>query len=42
MSGNAERVTRNRVIAFFRDELGYRYVGDWTGRSNIQVTHPDA
>jgi len=34
-----ERVTQNRVIALFRDELGYRYLGDWTerdGNSNIE------
>ena len=37
--GLPERVTQNRVIALFRDELGYRYVGDWTdryGNSNIE------
>ena len=29
----------DRVIALFRDELGYRYLGDWTdrnGNSNIE------
>lgn len=34
-----ERVTQNRVIALFRDELGYSYLGDWTdryGNSNIE------
>jgi len=34
-----ERVTQNRVIALFRHELGYRYLGDWTdrdGNSNIE------
>ena len=34
-----ERVTQNRVIALFRDDLGYRYLGDWTdrdGNSNIE------
>ena len=34
-----ERVTQNRVIGLFRDELGYRYLGDWTardGNSNIE------
>ena len=37
--GKPERVTQNRVIALFRDELGYRYVGDWSdrpGNSNIE------
>jgi type I restriction enzyme R subunit len=31
--GKAERVTQNRVIALFRDELQYRYLGDWSERS---------
>src|SRR5258708_18513041 len=37
--GKPERVTQNRVIALFREELGYRYVGDWSdrsGNSNIE------
>ncbi len=28
--GKPERETQNRVIALFRDELEYRYLGDWT------------
>lgn len=37
--GKAERVTQNRVIALFRDELRYRFLGDWSdrpGNSNIE------
>ncbi|HZL19975.1 MAG TPA: HsdR family type I site-specific deoxyribonuclease [Polyangia bacterium] len=37
--GQPERATQSRVIALFRDELGYRYLGDWTdreGNSNIE------
>jgi len=37
--GKPERETQNRVIALFRDELKYRYLGDWTDRpdnSNIE------
>src|ERR1039457_3555526 len=39
MIGQPERATQNRVIALFRDELHYRYLGDWThreGNSNIE------
>ncbi|MCM8622262.1 MAG: type I restriction endonuclease, partial [Candidatus Accumulibacter sp.] len=37
--GTPERATQNRVLALFRDELGYRALGDWTdrdGNSNIE------
>ncbi len=37
--GQPERATQNRVIGLFRDELDYRYLGDWTdreGNSNIE------
>jgi type I restriction enzyme R subunit len=29
-----ERVTQRRVIALFRDELKYDYLGDWSDRDN--------
>ncbi len=37
--GKPERVTQNRVVALFRSELGYDYLGDRTdraGNSNIE------
>src|SRR5690349_6187313 len=37
--GQSERATQNRVIALFRDELAYQYLGDWrdrVGNSNIE------
>jgi len=37
--GQRERATQDRVIALFREELGYRYLGDWSdraGNSNIE------
>jgi type I restriction enzyme R subunit len=37
--GQPERATQNRVLALFRDELGYRCLGDWvdrSGNSNIE------
>lgn len=37
--GKPERMTQKRLIALFRDELGYRYLGDWSdrvGNSNIE------
>lgn len=36
--GKPEIVTQRRVVALFRDELDYRYLGDWSdraGNSNI-------
>src|SRR5713101_2446669 len=37
--GQSERATQDRVIALLRDELKYRYLGDWSdrdGNSNIE------
>lgn len=37
--GKIERITQNRVVAMFRDELGYKYLGNWEdreGNSNIE------
>lgn len=37
--GKSERETQNRVINLFRDELKYRYLGDWSDRevnSNVE------
>jgi type I restriction enzyme R subunit len=34
-----ERATQDRIIALFRDDLGYRYLGNWTdreGNSNVE------
>ncbi|MBA4382722.1 MAG: restriction endonuclease subunit R [Sideroxydans sp.] len=35
--GKAERDTQKRVIALFRDELDYGYLGNWTDRDNSNV-----
>jgi len=32
--GQPERATQNRIIALFRDELDYRFIGDWSDRSD--------
>lgn len=32
--GQPERAAQNRVLALFRNDLGYRYLGDWTDRPN--------
>jgi type I restriction enzyme R subunit len=37
--GQPERATQNRVVILFRDELGWRYLADWSDRddnSNIE------
>jgi len=35
--GKSERATQNRVIALFRDELQYRYLGDWSDGDNSNI-----
>jgi type I restriction enzyme, R subunit len=35
--GKPERATQNRIIALFRDELGYRYLGIWSDRNNSNI-----
>ncbi len=32
--GKAERLTQDRLIKLFRDELKYTYLGDWSDRTN--------
>ncbi|WP_260295331.1 hypothetical protein [Sedimenticola hydrogenitrophicus] len=37
--GQRERAAQNRVVALFRNQLGYAYYGDWQDRadnSNIE------
>ena len=41
--GKSERVTQNRLVKLFCDELAYRYLCDWADRaanSNIEDIHP--
>jgi type I restriction enzyme R subunit len=40
--GQVERATQNRVVALFRDRLGYEYLGNFEERldnSNVEVEH---
>ena len=36
-----ERLTQNRVIRFFTDILGYRYLGDFKERANNSNVEPE-
>jgi len=39
--GHSERATQDRVIALFRDELGYRWLGNWSDRpDNHNIDEP--
>ncbi len=38
--GQIERKTQNRVVALFRDQLGYEYLGSWgyrEGNANVEI-----
>ena len=39
--GKPERATQRRVIALFRDELAYAYLGDWSDRANNRNVEHD-
>ena len=38
--GQREILTQRRVIAFFRDALGYAYLGDWQDRPDNRNIEP--
>jgi len=35
--GQRERITQDRVVRFFRDRLGYEYLGNWKDRTNGNI-----
>jgi len=38
--GQRERVTQDRVVKFFQEELNYEYLGDWHERKNNRNVEP--
>jgi len=39
--GQRERVTQERVVEFFQNELNYEYLGDWHDRKNNRNVEPE-
>lgn len=39
--GQRERLSQQQVLRFFRDELGYRYLGDWKDRAGNRNIEED-
>jgi type I restriction enzyme R subunit len=39
--GQHERATQNRVVALFREKLGYHYLGDWIDRKDNRNIEED-
>ncbi|MEM7757066.1 MAG: hypothetical protein AAF298_02895 [Cyanobacteria bacterium P01_A01_bin.40] len=39
--GGLERVTQNRVVKLFQQQLAYRYLGNWQDRKNISNIEAD-
>jgi len=39
--GQKERITQDRVIKFFQEELNYEYLGDWHERKNNRNIEPE-
>ena len=40
-TGRSERNTQNRVVDLFRDQLGYRYLGNWESRDRNWSVEPE-